>query len=59
MKCLIGNSCDRKNRCCHYCKLKKKCWQACKDDYKECKYFVDEVDEEPECEGATSSSGKQ
>ena len=47
MKCSLPNKCARRNRCCRHCPENKSCWQACKDNYKKCKYFIAEQDEEP------------
>lgn len=47
MKCHWKNRCPRPNRCCHFCK-KKDCWQRCKDENSDCKYFIDEKDDEIE-----------
>lgn len=59
MKCVLRNSCSRRNRCCRHCPDKKKCWQACKDDYKKCGYFIDEQDEEPIETTADNKGGKK
>lgn len=43
MKCILRGSCVHPNRCCSMCP-DKKCWQRCKDKYKDCKYFNPEQD---------------
>ena len=45
MKCPWRNKCQTPNRCCNFCE-NQKCWRRCKDDHKNCKYFIDEKDEE-------------
>lgn len=42
MKCILKNTCDRKEWCCNFCD-KKKCQIRCNDDCKKCKWFKDEI----------------
>jgi len=49
MKCFLKNSCARKDWCCNFCNLK--CDVRCKDDCKNCKWFLDEPVSETDEQG--------
>lgn len=41
MTCYYSNLCEDKYKCCNFCELKN-CQYRCKDEHKNCIYFIDE-----------------
>lgn len=39
MMCVLRNTCERRDWCCNFCKLK--CDVRCKDSRRGCKWFID------------------
>lgn len=51
MRCLIQNTCEDTDKCCHFCK-KKSCKDRCNHDYTKYRYFESTLFDEDSNDGS-------